>query len=165
MFLLTDEKTELPTESDANKGNSKDELALLIGDLDGKRHFNLTDLMSEVKDSPSQKKKRRRLLAKKKTQPLNDEDDNFQMDLQDDRFSALFTSNQFNVDLSDPSFRRTKGMDAIAKEKISRKTLHEGDDLGKVPKQNADAPKIRPAIASLAKSVKAKVLSTQKKGQ
>lgn len=44
------------------------------------------------------------------------------LDLQDPRFQAVFTSHQFNIDPSDPSFKKTKAMENLLDEKIKRMT-------------------------------------------
>lgn len=41
--------------------------------------------------------------------------------MNDDRFSAMYTSHLFNIDPTDPKFKRTKGMEAFISEKTSRR--------------------------------------------
>lgn len=41
----------------------------------------------------------------------------FQVNLQDSRFSAIYTSAQFNIDQSNPNFKRTKGMEKLLQQK------------------------------------------------
>ena len=76
----------------------KEELELLLMDeKDDRRHFSLKGIMENEKRS---KKKRKR-----KTKDEEVVDDNFNVDLEDSRFDALFTSHHFAVDPSDPQYR------------------------------------------------------------
>lgn len=47
------------------------------------------------------------------------------MDVKDDRFSALYTSHLFNIDPTDPKFKKTKGMEAFITEKASRRQKYD----------------------------------------
>ena len=47
-------------------------------------------------------------------------DDDFRLDLGDERFGAVFESAEFNVDPSHPNFKKTKSMQAIVDEKQKR---------------------------------------------
>lgn len=48
------------------------------------------------------------------------------MDVNDTRFSALFSSHHFNIDPTDPHFRKTNAMDALISAK--QKRLADADD-------------------------------------
>ena len=41
--------------------------------------------------------------------------------MKDPRFSALYTSHHYNLDPSDPNFKKTSGMEAIVQEKMKRR--------------------------------------------
>ena len=45
--------------------------------------------------------------------------------LDDPRFSALYTSHHFNLDPSDPNFKKTEAMEAILQEKQRRRANRE----------------------------------------
>lgn len=76
----------------------KAELELLLMDeKDDRQHFSLKGIMEKEKKS---KKKRKR---KAKDEEIVE--DNFNVDLKDSRFDALFTSHHFAVDPSDPQYR------------------------------------------------------------
>lgn len=49
----------------------------------------------------------------------------FQVDVKDERFSALYTSHHFNIDPADPQFRKTKGTEALMVEKLNRRQEEE----------------------------------------
>lgn len=44
-----------------------------------------------------------------------------QVDLQDSRFQAMFTSHLYNLDPSDPAYKKTKGTQSILEEKQRRR--------------------------------------------
>lgn len=67
-------------------------------DKDDRQHFSLKGIM----DSEKKKSKKKR---KRKAKEEEMVDDNFNVDLKDSRFDALFTSHHFAVDPSDPQYR------------------------------------------------------------
>jgi hypothetical protein len=67
---------------------------LMMEDDDGKKHFNLKSIMKNEKS----KKKRRKKQEETKQ-------DDFEIDVNDTRFSALYSSHLFAVDPSDPQFK------------------------------------------------------------
>jgi len=68
-----------------------------MDEKDDRQHFSLKGIMENEKKS---KKKRKR-----KAKDEEVVDDNFNVDLEDSRFDALFTSHHFAVDPSDPQYR------------------------------------------------------------
>ena len=68
-----------------------------MDEKDDRQHFSLKGIMEKEKKS---KKKRKR---KAKDEEIME--DNFNVDLKDSRFDALFTSHHFAVDPSDPQYR------------------------------------------------------------
>ena len=64
-------------------------------DKDDKHHFSLKGIMDNEKKSKKQKKRREKEIV----------NDDFNVDLKDSRFDALFTSHHFAVDPSDPQYR------------------------------------------------------------
>ena len=60
---------------------------------DGKKHFNLKSIMK--KEKKNRKKKNKSELEK----------DDFEIDVNDSRFSALYSSHHYAVDPSDPQFK------------------------------------------------------------
>ena len=88
------------------------ELSLLtMDDEDEQKHFDYQDILSKSKEG---KKKRRKIDEKPRTS------DHFNLDLNDQRFSAVFHNPEFNVDPSNPHFKKTKSMQDIVDEKQRR---------------------------------------------
>merc|ERR1711894_853612 len=74
--------------------NHSNDLSLLVMDSDDdKQHFDY------------------------KEREKSEVEENFKVDLKDDRFSAVFQSAEFNVDPSHPNFKKTESMLAIVAEK------------------------------------------------
>lgn len=134
-------KTDNP-KTDNTQQEKQLELLLMNDDDDNKHHFNLKHLQESENKT---KKKRKRGVEPEK-------EDDFQVDVKDARFSALYTSHHFNVDPTDPHFKKTKGMQAIVQEKMKRRVegvvaVGSGGDGGK--KRDAE-------LSVLVKSVKRK---------
>lgn len=84
------------------------ELLMMEEEADNRKHFNLKAIMKE-----STKKK-------KPSQDSKDSDD-FQIDVKDDRFGAIYDSYHYNIDPSAPEYKKTKSMEAIIEEKLHRR--------------------------------------------
>ncbi len=69
-----------------------------MDDKEEKQHFNLKSIMKNEK----QKKKKKR---DKHGNPAEKLEDDFEIDVQDSRFNALFTSHEYAPDPSDPQFK------------------------------------------------------------
>ncbi|XP_054483577.1 ESF1 homolog [Anoplopoma fimbria] len=109
---------ERTVEEEEELEKQKAEMALLMED-DGNeakhKHFNYDRIVEEQNLS----KKKRKKLLKKGEEPL--EGDDFQVDVKDPRFQAMFTSHLFNLDPSDPSYKKTKATQSIQVEKQRRR--------------------------------------------
>ncbi|XP_033104919.1 ESF1 homolog [Anneissia japonica] len=88
------------------------ELLLMEDEDDGKKHFSLDAILENEQTLKKKKKK------KIKSAPFQDD---FEIDVKDPRFSAVFTSHHFAIDPSDPHFKRTKAMQALIEEKQKRR--------------------------------------------
>ncbi|XP_071438211.1 ESF1 homolog [Pithys albifrons albifrons] len=136
----------------------KAEMALLMMDDedDTRKHFNYKKIVEQQNLS----KKKKKLLIKRKELL----EDDFQVNVADTRFQAMFTSPLFNLDPSDPNFKKTKAVEKILEEKARRREEKEQDlkeaDKGqenKMAKKGEVAKKaIDPALSMLIKSVKSK---------
>nr|XP_034189805.1 ESF1 homolog [Osmia lignaria] len=135
--------------SDDDEERRKAELELLLMDEndDGKRHFN----MKKIEENATMTKSKQKRLSKKKNSQDQTEEDNFEVNVQDSRFHALFTSHHFNLDPADPHFRKTKGTEALIKEKLKRRA---DNDLNN--EIETKEPKMQPntELQTLIKSVK-----------
>lgn len=117
----TIEKT--PEDEDDQK---QAELELLLMNEDGhQKHFNLKKIQESEANIKQKKKK-----TKEQTE------DNFEINVKDERFSALFTSHHYNIDPTDPHYKKTKNMEVIINEKLKRRAENS------VANENARAAKV-----------------------
>ncbi|XP_009868763.1 PREDICTED: ESF1 homolog [Apaloderma vittatum] len=136
----------------------KAEMALLMMDDedDARKHFNYKKIVEQQNLS----KRKKKLLMKKKELL----EDDFQVNVADTRFQAMFTSPLFNLDPSDPNFKKTKAVEKILEEKARRREEKEQDlkeaskgQENRMAKKGEVAKKaIDPALSVLIKSVKNK---------
>ena len=116
-------------EGNADKDN---DLALLVMDSDDdKSHFDYKDIVkNESRSKKAQKKAAKKLAKLAKSKGHDRENANeFKLDLQDTRFSAIFQNPKYNVDPSNPSFKKTKSMQEVIQEK--QKRILQGDKIKK----------------------------------
>ncbi|XP_035634835.2 ESF1 homolog [Oncorhynchus keta] len=113
---------ERTSEEEEELEKQKAEMALLMDDDDDKhKHFNYDKIVEEQNLS---KKKRKKLLKKDNTSL---EEDDFQVDVKDPRFQAMFTSHLYNLDPSDPGYKKTKATQSIQVEKQRRREERQRD--------------------------------------
>ncbi|KAF1483930.1 hypothetical protein FQV18_0015082, partial [Eudyptula minor novaehollandiae] len=152
------ESVESASEDEDEVEKQKAEMALLMMDDedDARKHFNYKKIVEQQNLS----KKKKKLLMKKKELL----EDDFQVNVADTRFQAMFTSPLFNLDPSDPNFKKTKAVEKILEEKARRREEKEQDlkeaskgQENKMAKKGEVAKKaIDPALSMLIKSVKNK---------
>lgn len=169
---------EAPEDKETTKSKAELELLLMDDEDDGRKHFSLKKLLEE--NQQSSKKKRKRKAEKEATKA---DGDDFQVDLADPRFSALYDSHEYNVDPTDPHFKKTKGMEALLTEKQRRRLAAPDVSSPKVPNKLPQAtPQTQPqpqlstepatepkpsrqSLSSLASSVKRKVQQMKSKSK
>nr|CAI5861907.1 unnamed protein product [Callosobruchus analis] len=133
----------------------KAELALLLmNDDDNKKHFSLKKIQDSENDSKSRKKRRK----KNKTEHNNKQSDDFQVNVEDPRFSAIFTSHHYNIDPTDPHYKKTKGMETLINEKIKRRV--DNDPVKNESKKPHTEGAKDAELRALVKSVKRKAANT-----
>ncbi|CAH0560192.1 unnamed protein product [Brassicogethes aeneus] len=130
-----------------NEDNGELEL-LLMNEEDNKKHFNLKKIQDEENTSKSKKKKN-------KKRQVEETKDDFDVNVDDDRFSALFTSHHFNIDPTDPNFKKTKAMETLITEKLKRRNDDNEEKTNKKPKVEKKSSK-NAELSLLVKSVKRK---------
>ncbi|XP_032207323.1 ESF1 homolog [Mustela erminea] len=141
---------------DAEIERQKAEMALLMMDEEeeSKKHFNYNKIVEHQNLS---KKKKKQLM--KKNELLEDD---FEVNVKDARFQAMYTSHLFNLDPSDPNFKKTKAMEKILEEKARQREQKEQELTQTIKKKESEIQKesqkksIDPALSMLIKSVKNK---------
>ncbi|XP_067900417.1 ESF1 homolog [Heterodontus francisci] len=97
-------------EEDLEKEKAKMALLMMDDEEEDRRHFNYDKIVEQQNLS---KKKKKKLIKKQELL----EQDNFQVDVADPRFQAIYTSHLFNLDPSDPGFKNTNATQSILEEK------------------------------------------------
>ncbi|KAF6087980.1 ESF1 nucleolar pre-rRNA processing protein-like protein [Phyllostomus discolor] len=143
-------------DEEAEIEKQKAEMALLMMDEDeeSKKHFNYNKIVEHQNLS---KKKKKQLMKKKELL-----EDDFEVNVKDSRFQAMYTSHLFNLDPSDPNFKKTKAMEKILEEKARQREQKEQELIQAIKKKESEIQKesrkssIDPALSMLIKSVKNK---------
>lgn len=144
------------SEEETDLEKQKAEMALLVMDEeeDSKKHFNYDKIVEHQNLS---KKKKKQLMKKKELL-----EDDFEVNVSDARFQAMYTSHLFNLDPSDPNFKKTKAMEKILEEKARHREQKEELLIQAVERAQQDTGKpaqkqpMDPALSMLIKSVKNK---------
>ncbi|XP_056423857.1 ESF1 homolog [Hyla sarda] len=158
-----DQESSADDEEESEK--QKAEMALLMMDdvEDDRKHFNYDKIVEHQNLSRTKKKKL------KKSDKLVQDD--FEINVEDSRFQAMYTSHLYNVDPSDPSFKKTKAMDKVLEEKARRREREQKNYTETVKRQQekletgdktgTSARKVDPALSALLKSIKNKTQQFQ----
>ncbi|XP_055282444.1 ESF1 homolog [Moschus berezovskii] len=149
-------KDDISPEEEAEIERQKAEMALLVMDEEeeNKKHFNYNKIVEHQNLS---KKKKKQLMKKKELL-----EDDFEVNVKDSRFQAMYTSHLFNLDPSDPNFKKTKAMEKILEEKARQREQKEQELTQAIKKKESEIQKeshkrsIDPALSMLIKSVKNK---------
>ncbi|XP_008055314.1 ESF1 homolog [Carlito syrichta] len=149
-------KDSISAEEETELERQKAEMALLMMDEeeDSKKHFNYNKIVEHQNLS---KKKKKQLMKKKELL-----EDDFEVNVSDARFQAMYTSHLFNLDPSDPNFKKTKAMEKILEEKVRQREQKEQELTQAIKRKESEIQKesqgksIDPALSMLIKSVKHK---------
>merc|ERR1712183_875478 len=104
----------------------KAELQLVMmeeGDDEEEKHFDMREVVrrQEQKTKKGNKRRMRKKLKERKKEEAKE--DNFKLDLKDDRFSEVFTSSKFAPDPNHPQYKNTDNMQKLMKEKRERRKM------------------------------------------
>ncbi|KAI0307985.1 hypothetical protein B0F90DRAFT_1807324 [Multifurca ochricompacta] len=145
---------------ETRKPSTKEELSLLVApdqpDLETK-HF---DMATIIKAEKSEGKKRKGRKKKENGNHENDLQDNFTIDVKDERFRALHEDYAFAIDPTNPHFKKTRSMSTLLEERSKRKNARDGAHTAvQVPKSGA-----LHSLSRLVESVKRKGTVTVEDG-
>ncbi|KAF7488974.1 ESF1 -like protein [Sarcoptes scabiei] len=108
--------------NEANQTNPE-ELNLLLMDVEersNKKHFNYDKIVENFNRSSRSKSKNLNDNDDDDDIDADDDDDGFVFDAEDERFNSIYNSHHFNIDQSDPNFKRTEAFDKILERKRAR---------------------------------------------
>ena len=148
----SDSNSSCEESADENASAAADEkeadptLELLVMEDNKKRHFTYSDF---VEGGRKMKKKR-----KKGKTPVQETDD-FSFDDSDARFSRIFSSPDFNIDPSNPHFKKTPAMLSLLQRKTAQATRvdgHKGKAAARVALREATSHEAIPSSGKRVKS-------------
>lgn len=128
-------KAETEHDDNEEEANSRDndqatlELLDIDDDVDGKRDFNLRDMIKShkqvTKAAAKSAKKGKKLSQQSSSSAVEENNDNdaFHLNVNDKRFHAVYTQPAFNIDQSDPHFKSTAGTQRLIDEKLKKRKL------------------------------------------
>lgn len=105
------------------------ELLAIDDDADGKRDFNLRDMIKSHKQATkaaaksAKKGKKRSQQSASNAAVENHNNDAFHLNVNDKRFQAVYNQAAFNIDQSDPHFKPTAGTQQLIDEKLKKRKL------------------------------------------
>lgn len=144
-------------DDDNSENDAQKDLELLLDDDDNKAHFSLKKIQERENESKTSKKRRKQLKNKKSVDEKKPVDDDFKINLNDDRFSALFSSHLYNIDPTDSHYRKTTAMESLVHEKIKRKPADVPSSSADNGEPSTKKSKRDVADSILVKSIKRKV--------
>lgn len=140
-----DEANVSKDQDDEEERHQRETLELLTADddADGKKDYNLRQMMKEHKQSlkatakNAKKSKKFQGLASDVSKDQSN-NDGFQLNVNDQRFQAVFNQPAFNIDQSDPHYRPTAGTQQIIEEKLKKRKLDQRNGSSKSGFQDDD---------------------------
>ncbi|XP_014218188.1 ESF1 homolog [Copidosoma floridanum] len=144
-------------DEEENKRKAAELELLLMDENEGgkKCHFD----MKRIEEAETLTKSKKKRLNKRK-KDLKEEaiKDEFKVNVDDPRFQKLFTSHLFNIDPTDPRYRKTKGTEDLVKEKLKRRNETDATDEKNTFDETQAAPqkkqKVNTEINTLINSIK-----------
>ncbi|KJA29425.1 hypothetical protein HYPSUDRAFT_127220 [Hypholoma sublateritium FD-334 SS-4] len=150
-------------EKPARREATEEELALLVASSNPDaepKHFNLKSVIK------AEKSKKRRKGRKDKKEDDGEAQEDFAVNVKDDRFKVLFEDHQYAIDPTNPHFKKTKAMSALLDERQKRqRELRDEQPEGAAVKTKATGEVGPKSLQSLVESVKRKSANIDPPGQ
>jgi len=156
-------RTQKRKHDDEVNDEDKDDLALLVLDEeDDNNHFNYRSIVEEETKGKSKKKKWKNI---KKAALDTTVQDDFDLNVNDDRFAAIYSRPEFNIDPSAQNFKKTKAMDTLIGEKQKRITsgTNQPKSVKKPDVKDSKKSKLDAELTASLKAVKNKWAKNSKK--
>ncbi|KAI9742689.1 MAG: pre-rRNA-processing protein esf1 [Claussenomyces sp. TS43310] len=146
------------------RASERAELELLMDDDGNNNDFDINEI-ARVEKAKKKKKSRSRKDGEDVGGKRGGLQENFEMDVTDPRFSAVFDSHEFAIDPSNPKYKGTEGMKKLLEEGRKKRRVDEHVDgkeevvSGRVkrPRKDEARPVPNDELKSLVESVKRKV--------
>ena len=155
-----DQKKKEPKDDNENEEEDT-KLGLMTMDSDDEKdHFDFKHIVEAENQEGKSKKKKWKKKKKELDVPV---DDNFSVNVEDNRFSAMFSRPDYNIDPTNPSFKKTKNMEKIIGEKQKRITSGLASEEKSIV--SSKKHKLDPELSQALKSVKNKWNKNAKKNK
>ncbi|KAG5750982.1 hypothetical protein H9Q69_005608 [Fusarium xylarioides] len=123
-------KREAREAAEAENKAQKKQLEKVMADADADQadhldHFDMNEIVRAEKAKKKKGKAKKKALAKESRGGLQED---FSMDVDDDRFKAVFESHEYAIDPSNPKFKATEGMQKLLEEGRKKRRNVEGGD-------------------------------------
>lgn len=132
-------------QSDSDEKPNQDSLALLTVDDDNetKRDYNLRQMIKAHKQAAKAEAKKKKKSKKSQGNFVDSisektSEDQFQLNVDDQRFSAVYNQAAFNIDQSDPHFKATAGTQRIIEEKLKKRKFDQTNSSSTVQTEQDD---------------------------
>ncbi|KAI0778273.1 hypothetical protein BD413DRAFT_465710 [Trametes elegans] len=146
--------------------STAEELALLAASENPDaevQHFDMKAVLRAEKRGGKKKKGRKGKKGADDSQA--DLQENFSIDVKDERFKAVLEDHTFAIDPSNPHFKKTKSMAALLEERSRRQQEKTARNRGEsTSARREDAGSQQPSLQSLVESVKRKTASMDEAG-
>uniref|UniRef100_A0A182TBL9 Uncharacterized protein n=1 Tax=Anopheles maculatus TaxID=74869 RepID=A0A182TBL9_9DIPT len=143
------------------------ELELMLDDgEDNRAHFNLRAIQEREIDLATVSKSKRRHILKKSRRQIEEQRnsklaaDDFEVNVEDPRFTAIYSKPDYNIDPTNPAFKKTKAMERLIETKLRKRQLAENDvreGNGAGERQDPKVARKDVATTMLVKSIKRKI--------
>ncbi|OBZ79072.1 protein ESF1 [Grifola frondosa] len=154
-------KSGQPSQTPAHATSTAEELALIVASDNPAvepNHFNMKAVLKAEKKSGRKKKGKRG----KKDEEENELQEDFSINVKDERFKAVLEDHTFAIDPSNPHFKKTKSMAALLQERSTRQ--QEKLARGEATSQRRDESNGQSSLQSLVESVKRKSAAMEEQG-
>lgn len=133
-------KREAKQAEEAENAAQKAQLELLMADNTNEQAAHLDHFdMNEIVRGEKQKSKKKKKKGKNDKEERGGLQEDFDMDVADSRFKAVFESHEFAIDPSNPKFKATGGMKKLLEEGRKRKAGPHGLDDDEGPRDRKKA--------------------------
>ncbi|KAI0361520.1 hypothetical protein OH77DRAFT_1444095 [Trametes cingulata] len=126
------------------------------------KHFDMKAVLRAEKRGG--KKKKGKKGKKGADDGETDLQENFSIDVKDERFKAVLEDHTFAIDPSNPHFKKTKSMSALLEERSRRQQERASRNRESASRQQDDGASSQPSLQSLVESVKRKTAALEEPG-
>ncbi|KAI0788484.1 hypothetical protein C8Q75DRAFT_799232 [Abortiporus biennis] len=156
-------KEQKKVDDPSRKKATAEELQLLVGSDNSDDEHKHFDMKAVIKSEKLKGKKKRRK-GRKAAEMENELQEDFKIDVQDDRFKAIHEDYSFAIDPSNPHFKKTKSMSALLEERARRRKDEPASREDRTSSKTESEPTGASSLQSLVERVKRKSAAAAEDG-